>query len=173
MRLAIALVGTALALTACGGSGGSATTQPAPSTGAAEASSTPPSESPSPTSDDATSIAAAKAVAQEEADRYSASDYAGAWELWTTEGKKALSKADYQKLHDACPGPGVSYDIEGVRIESPGNAVARLSVMGFKQAYDLKYESGSWRWQPLASDMKDYARGVDALIAKLKNDGSC
>lgn len=157
-----------MSFASCSGDGGDAS----------DNNSASPSAPTSPTatsasSDDSTSVDAAKAVAQEEADRYSAQDYGGAWDLWTTEGKKAISRTDYEKLHAACPGPGVAYDIENVRIESPGKAIARLSVMGFKQAYELRYEDGSWRWQSTADDMKDYALGVDKMIAKKKAEGSC
>lgn len=116
--------------------------------------------------------AAVKAMAQEEADRYSAGDWEGAWELWTAEGKAAVTAQDYARYHNTCTAPGIPLKVVDVRV-SGDVATIRLEALGFQLAYKAKYEGGAWRWQPNASDLLDYRGGVDKMIKDAKAEGTC
>lgn len=117
--------------------------------------------------------AAVRALAQEEADRFAAQDYAGAWDLWSKAGKAAISREDYSRMSETCQSGGVPLKVSSVRMESPTEAVVRIGLGDFQSAYPVIYEAGQWRWQPKASDMADYRLGVDELIAKRKAAGEC
>ena len=152
--------------------GGNDTTSSAPTPEASSSSPTPVAASPTSSASD---LDAAKAVAQEEADRYASDDYAGAWDLWTKEGQAAISRDDYVKFHEECPGAGVPYKVAAIRSDGDNAAVVRLTVGGSSIAfsYRLLFEDGSWRWQPSDSDLADYAKGMDGLIAAAKSEGAC
>lgn len=119
-------------------------------------------------------VEAARAVATEEAAAASSGDWAGAWGLWSAAGKKAISRADYVRLHTECKTiTGVPLTVDNVRLEGDTAAVVRISWMGFAFSYTEVYESGQWRWQSNPDDTADYALGVKALIVKKKAAGSC
>lgn len=164
-------VAAALMLAACSSNSEAPAPAAAPTSPASESASTSAPASPPASPEDA--IDAATKVAQEEADRYSAEDYAGSWDLWTNEGKAAISQADYVKYHEVCPGPGVSYKVVNVRESGPNEVTARLKVATFLFSYKLKFEEGEWRWQPNDDDLVDYKAGVDAMIKKAKEEGNC
>jgi hypothetical protein len=126
-----------------------------------------------PTNDPRT-VAAAK-VAVEAVDRQLSGDYAGAWELYTTAGKAAISKDDFVRLQAACPPKDKGQQaraLEG-RLQDPNTAVIRLQVAGSTAARTLRNESGQWRIEPSDSAMADFKLGVDQAITKERAAGNC
>lgn len=81
--IAIGALGLALFAAGCGNGGTTESNTPAV-TGAASADADKPQEP--------KTAEAAKTLAQKEFDTYAAGDWKGAWDLWTAEGKAAISR---------------------------------------------------------------------------------
>jgi hypothetical protein len=175
--------GAALRLPAAAAGGGGAVgvialmllaacSSPKPSAAAPSSARTPAAASSS--SSAVPSEAALRAVAKEEFDAYAAGQYGQAWDVWTAHGKGEITRADYEKLHAECKdlGAGVPLKIESMSITGT-TASVRVSRLGFLAAYTFDWENGAWRFEPTAQGAADYALGVDALVAKMKREGSC
>lgn len=108
--------------------------------------------------------AAVLAAAQEQADRFSSSDF---WDMWTKEAKSKVSRDDYAKVSEACSLGGNAFKAEFVRFENPEEAVVRLGLAGQLQSYTMKLEEGAWAWQPQAAGLETLAKGADSAIAAL------
>ena len=108
--------------------------------------------------------AGAREVAEEQVRRYTGRDYAGAWDLWSSRGQRAIDRHDYRRLSNACAGQ-VELAVAAVRLTGPRRAVARLRRAGGTVDYPLVYERGRWRWQPAADDLRSYRADVEALVA--------
>ncbi len=125
-------------------------------------------------SNDPRTVAAAK-VAVGAVDRQLAGDYAGAWELYTADGKAAVSKDGFVRLQTACPPKAHGQQaraLEG-RLEDPNTAVIRVEVAGQTTARAMRNEGGQWHIEPSDSAMADFKLGVDQAIAKQKAAGNC
>jgi hypothetical protein len=122
---------------------------------------------------DAATIDGAKALAQEELDRYGAGDAAGAWDLLDAVSQAKVSRTDYVAVHDACPLRAPSYTIKSARMESPTQAVITVAYLGTTQAYKVIFENEQWRWQMQPTDASGYKDGPAANIARLKKLGVC
>lgn len=157
----------ALTLSAVAGCGG------APTPVQDSRSEAKPAEQPKKTVTEPKTEDAAKAAAQNEFDAYSAGDWAGTWDLWTTEGKAAFSRDDYIALHTECKTiTGLPMVIKNVRLEGD-SAIVRVERMTFLMTYTMRYQDNAWRFQPDAQNMADYAKGKTALIAEKKQSGTC
>ena len=121
----------------------------------------------------APTLEGAKALAQEELDRYGAGDAAGAWDLLDSASQSTVKRADYVAVHEACPLRAPNYTIKSVRLETPTQAVITVAYLGMSQAYKVNYEDGQWRWAMQPSDAASYSQGADADIARLKKLGLC
>jgi hypothetical protein len=119
------------------------------------------------------SVAAAEKVAQEQADRYAAGDFGGAWDLWAEDAQDTISREDYIELGEACLGAGVKIEVTDARLEGDDRAVVRLGVGRFQQAYTVLYEDGAWRWVPTDEALEDYDGDVDRLIKTMEAKGNC
>ena len=119
------------------------------------------------------SVAAVESVAQEEADRYAAGDFGGAWDLWAEEAQGTISREDYIELGEACLGAGVRINVTKVRLVGDDRAVVRMGVGRFQQAYTMRYEDGAWRWVPTDEALEDYDGDVDRLIKTMEAKGNC
>lgn len=117
--------------------------------------------------------AAVKKLAQEENSRFSAKDYAGAWDLYSKAGKAALSQDDYVRYNEACDTGGMPIEVKDVRMESDIKATVRIGIGDIEVANKVLYEEDKWRWQPRPDTMKSYATGVDQMIKDSKAAGSC
>lgn len=168
MKTPILIAGLLLgALSGCSSpsTGGSTPTSPA-------AISTTVAPTPTPAAEPMTTDAA-KAAAQEFFDRHTSGDFAGAWELYSDEGKAAITQADYVRFKESCPGvQGIKVKIVSVRLQG-ATAIVRIEALGLTVSYTLKYEHGQWLMQPDKETMADYATGVDAMIKSGKNAGTC
>lgn len=117
--------------------------------------------------------AAATAAAQEAFDRYTAGDFAGAWEMYTAAGRAAVSKADYVRLNTTCPKlQGIQVKIVATRVEGD-TATVRIQLGPLVDSYVMNYEAGQWLLEPTAAAMADYNQGVDKIIASRKAAKSC
>lgn len=123
--------------------------------------------------DEASDEGAARDAAQEQADRYSSGDFAGAWDMWVDGAKDVMSQDDYVTYADACAGTGVPLEVGDVRIDSDGEATVRLGLGDFQNSYRMKYEDGAWSWVPNDDSLALYALGAEGAIAKAKAEGSC
>lgn len=115
----------------------------------------------------------AKAAAQTVFDRFSGGDFAGAWELYTSAGKKAISKADYIKLNEACSRKGLAIQLTSARMEGPDRAVVIAKQLVAAQSYTMIYENDTWRLQPAKEGLALYKLGAVKAIAAQKKAGTC
>lgn len=120
--------------------------------------------SPTPRLGEARGVAGARAVAEEQVRRYTSQDYAGAWELWSARGQRAVSRYDYARVSYACAGLA-ELSVVDVRRVGPRRAVATLLRPGGTVDYPLVYERGRWRWQPAADVLRSFRAGVEAVVA--------
>ncbi|MGH3388826.1 MAG: hypothetical protein ACRDOO_08100 [Actinomadura sp.] len=120
---------------------------------------------------------AIRQVAQEEADSYAAGDYGAAWDLWTKDAKKAISRSDYERLFELCPplSQGVRFTIEKITMAPDKNsAKVRFSRIIGVFSYKFVYEDGHWRFVPDADAMRDYRIGdVRKIAARARAEGRC
>lgn len=124
-------------------------------------------------SDAATDTAAVTDAAQEQADRFSSGDFAGAWEMWTDDAKAAVPQETYVEYSEACSGTGMPLEASDARIENEGEAVVRISLGEFAQSYSMAYEDGEWRWVPTDDTLDKLAEGADAAIENATSEGAC
>jgi len=163
--IATGALGLALLAAGCGSEKTPDPTSPA-ATGAASAEETKPQEP--------KTVEAAKALAQKEFDAYAAGDWKGAWDLWTTEGKAAISRDEYARLHTECKTiTGLLFEITNARLEGENKAVVNYKRSIVAGMSEIRYEDGQWRYQPDAESMTDYAKGVDKVIAEGRASGRC
>lgn len=172
MRLLAAAMLAVLALAGCSStdSGGSdAATPPAAGAPAAQGAASSAAEP--------RTEAAVRAAATEEFDSYAAGDYGAAWDAWSVAGKKAISRANYQKLFRLCPevAQGVRFEIQKVTMDSDHEAHVRVSRMGIAvMAYQFVYEGGHWRFVPTAESMSDYhTKTVKQITQERRSQGGC
>jgi len=118
-------------------------------------------------------IEGAKIAAQTVFDRFSGGDFAGAWDLYTAAGKRAISKADYVRLNTACSRQGLAIQLTSARREGADKAVVIARQLVAAQSYTMVYETGSWRLEPAEEGLALYAKGADKAIAAQKKAGTC
>ncbi|MBQ1028854.1 hypothetical protein ACIP95_07435 [Micromonospora parva] len=163
--IVVAAVGVALLAAACG-------TETKPEQTTASASSAAVAET-KPAAEPKT-VDAAKALAQREFDTYAAGDWKGAWDLWTSEGKAAISRDEYARLHTECKTiTGLTFEITTSRLEGADTAIVNYKRSIAAGSSEVRYVDGQWRYQPDAESMADYAKGVDKVIAEGRASGRC
>ncbi|MEU7909118.1 hypothetical protein [Actinoplanes sp. NPDC049118] len=118
-------------------------------------------------------IEGAKAAAQTVFDRFSGGDFAGAWELYTAAGKKAISKDDYVKLNTACSRKGLAIQLTSARMEGADRAVVIAKQLVAAQSYTMVYEVDAWKLEPAKEGLDLYSKGADKAIAAQKKAGTC
>jgi len=118
-------------------------------------------------------IEGAKIAAQTVFDRFSGGDFAGAWDMYTAAGKRAISKADYVKLNTACSRQGLAIQLTSARMEGTDKAVVIARQLVAAQSYTMVYETGSWKLEPAEEGLALYAKGADKAIAAQKKAGTC
>ncbi len=118
---------------------------------------------------------AAGQAAQEAFNRYGSGDYAGAWETYTDEGRKAISKDDFVSFNTQCPPRfrGHKVSVVGSRLENSTTAVTRVRVGNETTAYTLRYQDGHWRVQPSADATAMWNLGVAKAVEKARAAGAC
>ena len=115
----------------------------------------------------------AKQAAQTVFDRFSGGDFAGAWEMYTSAGKQAISKDDYVKLNTACSRKGLAIQLTSARMEGTDRAVVIAKQLVAAQSYTMVYESGAWKLEPAKEGLALYKMGAAKAIAAQKKAGTC
>ncbi|MEU4165057.1 hypothetical protein [Actinoplanes sp. NPDC026670] len=115
----------------------------------------------------------AKAAAQTVFDRFSGGDFAGAWDMYTTAGKKAITKDDYVKLNTACSRKGLAIQLTSARLEGADKAVVIAKQLVAAQSYTMVYEQDAWKLEPAKEGLSLYKMGAAKAIAAQKKAGTC
>ncbi|MEV4280974.1 hypothetical protein [Actinoplanes xinjiangensis] len=115
----------------------------------------------------------AKAAAQIVFDRFSGGDFAGAWDMYTAAGKKAISKDDYVKLNTACSRKGLAIQLTSARMEGADKAVVIAKQLVAAQSYTMVYEQDAWKLEPAKEGLSLYKMGATKAIAAQKKAGTC
>ncbi|MEU4424674.1 hypothetical protein AB0F81_28980 [Actinoplanes sp. NPDC024001] len=115
----------------------------------------------------------AKTAAQTVFDRFSGGDFAGAWEMYTTAGKQAISKDDYVKLNQACSRKGLAIQLTSARMEGTDRAIVIAKQLVAAQSYTMVYEGDAWKLEPAKEGLALYKLGAAKAIAAQKKAGTC
>ncbi|BEL12377.1 hypothetical protein Q0Z83_105680 [Actinoplanes sichuanensis] len=115
----------------------------------------------------------AKAAAQTVFDRFSGGDFAGAWDMYTAAGKKAITKDDYVKLNTACSRKGLAIQLTSARMEGADKAVVIAKQLVAAQSYTMVYEQDAWKLEPAKEGLSLYKMGATKAIAAQKKAGTC
>ncbi|GAA0511071.1 hypothetical protein Ade02nite_45470 [Paractinoplanes deccanensis] len=118
-------------------------------------------------------IDGARAAAQTVFDRFSGGDFAGAWEMYTTAGKQAISKDDYVKLNQACSRKGLAIQLTSARMEGTDRAIVIAKQLVAAQSYTMVYEGDAWKLEPAKEGLALYKQGAAKAIAAQKKAGTC
>src|SRR4051794_30834212 len=118
-------------------------------------------------------IEGAKAAAQTVFDRFSGGDFAGAWDMYTAAGKKAISRADYVKLNQICSRKGLAIQLTSARMDGSDKAIVIAKQLVAAQSYTMVYEGTAWKLAPAKEGLALYSQGADKAIAAQKKAGTC
>jgi hypothetical protein len=118
-------------------------------------------------------VEGAKQAAQTVFDRFSGGDFAGAWDMYTAAGKKAISKDDYVKLNQICSRKGLAIQLTSARLDGPDKAVVIAKQLVAAQSYTMMYEGNAWKLAPAKEGLALYSQGADKAIAAQKKAGTC
>jgi hypothetical protein len=115
----------------------------------------------------------AKAAAQTVFDRFSGGDFAGAWDMYTAAGKKAITKDDYVKLNQTCSRKGLAIQLTSARMDGSDRAIVIAKQLVAAQSYTMVYENDAWKLEPAKEGLALYAKGAAKAIAAQKKAGTC
>jgi hypothetical protein len=118
-------------------------------------------------------IDGARAAAQTVFDRFSGGDFAGAWDMYTAAGKKAITKDDYVKLNTACSRKGLAIQLTSARMDGTDKAIVIAKQLVAAQSYTMVYEGTAWKLEPAKEGLALYAQGATKAIAAQKKAGTC
>jgi hypothetical protein len=108
---------------------------------------------------------AARVAVEQAFSLLSGGDWAGVWELWTTEAQNQVAKDTYVNLISTCPEQGKSYQITDVKSVDATTATVtwkREKPAGGTEdgATTVRYQSGTWRVEPDPAALAAYKRGA-------------
>jgi len=115
----------------------------------------------------------AKLAAQTVFDRFAGGDFAGAWDMYTAAGQRAISKADYVQLNQACSRKGLAIRLTSARMDGPDRAVVIARQLAAAQSYTMVYETTAWKLEPAQAGLALYRQGAVKAIAAQKKAGTC
>jgi hypothetical protein len=118
-------------------------------------------------------IEGARAAAQTVFDRFSGGDFAGAWDMYTAAGKKAITKDDYVKLNEVCSRKGLAIQLTSARMDGPDRAIVIAKQLVAAQSYTMVYENNAWKLEPAKEGLALYKQGAARAIAAQKKAGTC
>ena len=118
-------------------------------------------------------IEGAKAAAQTVFDRFSGGDFAGAWDMYTAAGKKAITQADYVKLNQVCSRKGLAIQLTSARLDGADRAIVIAKQLVAAQSYTMVYEDNAWKLEPAKEGLALYRQGAVKAIAAQKKAGTC
>jgi hypothetical protein len=101
---------------------------------------------------------AAEATAQTEFGLLAGGDYGGAWDLWTVEAQRAISRADFVALGAGCP-RGVPAEATDQRLVDDGTLTLDWRRGDQTGTARVVYTGGAWRYQPDQSTLDGYRQG--------------
>jgi hypothetical protein len=119
------------------------------------------------------SVEGARAAAQTVFDRFAGGDFAGAWDMYTTAGKQAISKDDYVKLNQTCSRKGLAIQLTSARMDGADRAVVIAKQLVAAQSYTMVYEGEAWKLEPAKEGLALYKLGAAKAIAAQKKAGTC
>jgi hypothetical protein len=123
-----------------------------------------------------TTLAAAEAAAKRALDLVQAQDWAGAWLMYTDQGKAAISQPDYVRLKTTCPQNGhIRYPVvvDNGQLVAPNRASVQATVGVRLTSHMMDYQRGHWLIEPTHDELALYAEGVDNAIAQLTANAAC
>ena len=120
-------------------------------------------ELPKPGEEEPQTLEAATAAAQEFADRFSAADFEGAWDLMSAQVHDGISRNDYAHYNASCKTTGIPISMTGVRLQDPDTAIIRQDVLGSKDTRVMKYEGGRWLMTPTPKMAADLGRPLSEI----------
>ena len=172
-RSTLAPLGVALALGLGLGASSKAPTQPTQAVAASAA----PSPSPSPTGEPRT-YDGAKAAVDRLNQAVAAHDGGTEWDMLTTSGQAAMTRADFIQLTKACGNSAAAEKFLSLAMDGSGSTatVTMLPAPGQGSEpyiYSMVYENGHWRHQPSDGAMHWMTMGATNAIAYLKAGGAC
>jgi hypothetical protein len=118
-------------------------------------------------------IEGARAAAQTVFDRFSGGDFAGAWDMYTAAGKKAITKDDYVKLNQVCSRKGLAIQLTSARMDGPDRAIVIAKQLVAAQSYTMVYENNAWKLEPAKEGLALYKQGATRAIAAQRKAGTC
>jgi hypothetical protein len=118
-------------------------------------------------------IEGARAAAQTVFDRFSGGDFAGAWDMYTAAGKKAITKDDYVKLNQVCSRKGLAIQLTSARMDGPDRAIVIAKQLVAAQSYTMVYENNAWKLEPAKEGLALYKQGAARAIAAQRRAGTC
>jgi hypothetical protein len=118
-------------------------------------------------------IEGARAAAQTVFDRFSGGDFAGAWDMYTEAGKKAITKDDYVKLNEVCSRKGLAIQLTSARMDGSDHAIVIAKQLVAAQSYTMVYENNAWKLEPAKEGLALYKLGAARAIAAQKKSGTC
>ncbi|WP_433313071.1 hypothetical protein [Micromonospora chersina] len=171
--ISFALVGAGLLTAACGGGGTADKAAPATPV-AVGATSVPAATTEAAKPQEPKTVEAAKALEEKALDAYAAGDWRGVWDLYTKEGRAAITRDAYYRAQTECnPITGVDFRITGARMEGTDKAVVTYKRLNVAGTAEVRYEDGQWRHQPRPDSLKEYALGYDKMLDRWHDQGYC
>ncbi|GIH17408.1 hypothetical protein [Rugosimonospora africana] len=116
---------------------------------------------------------AATATAQTEFGLLAGGDFGGAWELWSQDAQRSITRTDFVALNTACPSKGVAAQVVATRPVNDGEVDIDWTRGSQSGTASLLYAGGTWRYQPSESTLDNYRLGVDKLVAQLRAAHEC
>lgn len=118
--------------------------------------------------------AGARAAAHDALAAYASGRYARFHDLWSSAGKRLISRRDYVRLHELCPQPGEGTPFEIRKVTVTGDRAKVRAVRG-RSAYTFEfvYQRRAWRYVPTDRQRREYARDVAEIAAARRDAGMC
>jgi hypothetical protein len=99
------------------------------------------------------------------------------WDLMTSTGQAAMTRADYVKVINGCPKIVTLTQVLSIAMNAAGTtATVTISAppqQGGTYTFTMVYEAGHWRRQPSDGAMTWMGLGADKALAALRNAGEC
>ena len=116
--------------------------------------------------------AGARAAARDALAAYASGRYGRFHDLWSSAGKRLISRQDYVRLHERCPQPGEGTPFEIRKVTVFGDRAKVRAARGRSTyIFEFVYQREAWRYVPTARQRREYARDVAEIIAARRDAG--
>jgi hypothetical protein len=171
--LPVAVLLAVLTLPGCGTAANSTAQAPA-----ASGSNSPPSPAPSPSPSSEPETYDGVKAAVDALDAAAAHlDGAALWDMLTSTGQAAMSRADYIKVTKGCPKIVTATKTLSIALNAAGTTatvtVSAPPAQGGTYTYNMIYENGHWKHQPSDGALEWMGLGADKALATMRNAGAC